>query len=189
MYLVMFMSNNLKIISGKYRGLSLTGDTIEGTRPTMNRVKESVFAMIQGQLRNSICLDLFAGSGSLGLEALSNGAQKCYFVDNNKIVINTIRNNMQKLHITEECLVIQQDYKTALLDFKKQGLQFDIIFLDPPYKFHLVNDCLNKIKEYNLLNDDGIIVCEYESEIIDNVAFQVLKKRVYGSKKVMILGK
>ena len=105
------MANNLKIISGKYRGLSFEGDNIVGTRPTMNRVKESLFAMIQNKIKSSICLDLFSGSGNLGFEALSNGANTCYFVDNNKIAVDTINKNINKLHITEEHYVIKKDYE------------------------------------------------------------------------------
>lgn len=185
----MFVSNNLKIISGKYRGLSFDGDTIQGTRPTMNRVKESLFAMIQNKLKDSVCLDLFAGSGNLGLEAISNGAKVCYFVDNNKLAIHTIENNIRRLRVKEECTTIKNDYAEALLYFKKGNLKFDIIFLDPPYQLSLISDCLNKIFDYDLLNKDGIIVCEYEMKAPENVHFNILKERTYGSKKVMILGK
>ena len=82
----------MKIISGKYKGRNIVGYDINGTRPTMDRVKESLFAMIQNYIDNSNCLDLFAGSGNLGLEALSNGASSCTFIDNNKIAIKTIKN-------------------------------------------------------------------------------------------------
>ena len=83
----------MKVISGKYKGRNILGYNIIGTRPTMDRVRESLFAMIQNKVKNSICLDLFAGSGSLGFEALSNGALKCYFVDKNIKVINTLKKN------------------------------------------------------------------------------------------------
>ena len=80
----------MRIISGKYKGKKLDGFDIEGTRPTMDRVKESLFGIIQNNLKDSICLDLFAGSGSLGIEALSNGASACYFVDKNKQILNIL---------------------------------------------------------------------------------------------------
>ena len=83
----------MRVISGKYKGKNLIGFDIDGTRPTMDRVKESLFAMIQGYIKNSVALDLFAGSGSLGIEALSNGASGCYFVDNNKELIDIIKQN------------------------------------------------------------------------------------------------
>ena len=108
------MANNLKIISGKYRGLTFDGDNIVGTRPTMNRVKESVFGMIQNHLKNSVCLDLFAGSGNLGLEALSNGAKTVYFVDHNKIATDTIVKNIKKLRILENYYIFNEDYESFL---------------------------------------------------------------------------
>ena len=183
------MASSLKVISGKYRGLSFDGDNIVGTRPTMNRVKESLFAMIQDKIKDSVCLDLFAGSGNLGIEAISNGARSCYFVDNNKIAVNTIESNLKKLRINEECIVIKNDYANALREFKDKNIKFDIIFLDPPYELNLISHCLNKISEYNLLNDDGIVVCEFEKENINYKEFNILKERSYGSKNIMILGK
>ena len=83
----------MRVISGKYKGRLLDGFNINGTRPTMDRVKESMFAMIQNYIKDKVVLDLFAGSGSLGIEALSNGAKICYFVDNNKIAIDIIKKN------------------------------------------------------------------------------------------------
>lgn len=183
------MTKNLKIISGKYRGLMFSGDEIIGTRPTMNRVKESLFGMIQNNLKESVCLDLFAGSGNLGLEALSNGAECCYFVDNNKIATNVIKNNINDLHIKENYYIMNKDYNAALLYFKSNDIKFDIIFLDPPYQLYLINDCVNKIYDYNLLNKDGIIICESETEVINNLNFNVLKERTYGNKKITILRK
>ena len=81
----------MRVISGKYKGKILIGFDIDGTRPTMDRVKESVFAIIQNNIKNSVVLDLFAGSGSLGIESLSNGASECYFVDNNTSLINMLK--------------------------------------------------------------------------------------------------
>ena len=100
----------MRIISGKYKGKKLLGDNIDGTRPTMDRVKESLFGIIQNNIKNSICLDLFAGSGSLGIEALSNGANTCYFVDNNKIVIDTLNKNTLNI---EGSIIIKDDYLNA----------------------------------------------------------------------------
>lgn len=181
------MASNLKIISGKYRGLTFDGDDILGTRPTMSRVKESLFAMIQDNVKNSICLDLFAGSGNLGLEALSNGAKTCYFIDNNKIAVDTINHNIEKLKINEDYYVMKKDYEEALKYFKNNNIKFDIIFLDPPYQLYLINNCLDKINKYDLLNPNGIVVCECETENVSNSDFKILKERTYGNKKVIIM--
>lgn len=172
----------MRIISGKYKGKKLLGDNIKGTRPTMDRVKESLFGIIQNKINDSICLDLFAGSGSLGIEALSNGAKTCYFVDKNKIVIDVLNKNLKDI---DGNVIINNDFIKALKHFSEQNIKFDIIFLDPPYSDYLINPSIEKILEYNLLNKDGIIVCEYETENI-NCDLNLIKEKKYGSKKIKI---
>ena len=174
----------MRVISGKYKGKNLIGFNIDGTRPTMDRVKESLFASIQGYLNNSTVLDLFAGSGSLGIEAISNGASSAYFVDNNIELINIIKNNTKS--IKEDIHIIKSDYKIALEMFKNSNIKFDIIFLDPPYKLNLINNCLKLITEYKMLSDNGIIVCEYENENIDIDVLTIIKEKKYGNKYVRI---
>ncbi len=172
----------MRIISGKYKGKKLLGDNIKGTRPTMDRIKESLFGMIQNKIKNSTCLDLFAGSGSLGLEAISNGASTCYFVDNNKIVIDVLNKNLNEV---ENATIINSDYSKALFMFKEKNIKFDIIFLDPPYKYGLINPAIEKIIEYDLLSENGIIVCEYEEEEI-YCDLEIIKEKKYGSKNIRI---
>ena len=173
----------MRVISGKYKGKKLIGFNIDGTRPTMDRVKESLFGIIQNYIKDSIVLDLFAGSGSLGIEALSNGANECYFFDNNIELINIIKKNTVGINGAH---IMKSDYRNSLELLKNSNIKFDIVFLDPPYKFNLINDCLNKIYEYNLLNKDGIIVCEYESENITTDNFELIKEKSYGSKNIKI---
>lgn len=175
----------MRVISGKYKGKSLIGFDIDGTRPTMDRVKESLFGMIQNHIKDSTVLDLFAGSGSLGIEALSNGASNCYFFDNNIELVNIIKKNtvgMNGVHI------MKSDYKNSLELLKNSNIKFDIIFLDPPYKFNLIQSSLNKIKEYDLLNKNGIIICEYENELFD-IDYKIIKEKKYGSKNIRIYEK
>lgn len=173
----------MRVISGKYKGKKIDGFDIEGTRPTMDRVKESIFGSIQNYVKDSICLDLFAGSGSLGIEALSNGAQSCYFVDNGNIAYKVLENNVDS--IDEEKHLYKMDYQKALQVFKEKNIHFDIIFLDPPYALNLINDALKKIKEYSLLAENGIIICEYEQEKIIT-DFTCIKEKKYGSTYVSI---
>jgi len=173
----------MRVISGKYKGKSLIGFDIDGTRPTMDRVKESLFGIIQTYIKDSKVLDLFAGSGSLGIEALSNGASECYFFDNNIELINIIKKNTVGINGAH---VMKSDYKNALERLKNSDIKLDIIFLDPPYKLNLINDCLDKIYKYNLLNDEGIVVCEYENEIINTENFDLIKEKKYGSKNIKI---
>ena len=176
----------MRVISGKYKGKNLIGFDINGTRPTMDRVKESLFGIIQNKIKDSVVLDLFAGSGSLGIEALSNGAIEVYFIDNNIELINIIKKNTSSMN--DKIHIMKSDYKSALELFKNSNIKFDIIFLDPPYKLKLINDCLEKIAEYGLLNEDGIIVCEYETEQIENRNLKLIKDKKYGSKKIKIFG-
>lgn len=175
----------MRVISGKYRGLEIKGYNIDGTRPTMDRVKESLFGSIQGFVKNSTCLDLFAGSGSLGIEALSEGADKCYFVDSNKIAINTLKENLERLKVKEEYYLINKDYVEALNSF---NIKFDIIFLDPPYHLNMMNNSIKLIIEKDLLNDGGIIVCEYEEGSVE-CPLELLKSKKYGSKNIDIYKK
>lgn len=173
----------MRIISGKYKGKKLDGFNIDGTRPTMDRVKESLFGSIQNYIKDSICLDLFAGSGSLGIEALSNGAKKCYFVDNGNIAYKALENNLK--NIEEEKYLFNMDYKKALQMFKRQNIKFDIIFLDPPYPLNLITSVLKEIEELDLLSEDGIIICEYEKENIIT-DFNCIKEKKYGSTNIKI---
>lgn len=173
----------MRIISGKYKGKKLRGFNIEGTRPTMDRIKESLFGMIQTHIPNSIVLDLFAGSGALGLEAISNGAKKCYLIDKNIEAIKIIKENSQ--NIDENLKIMNIDYKKFL---KNTEEKFDIIFLDPPYKENQMDKSLRIIEERNLLNEKGIVICEYE---IGNpkTNLKLIKEKSYGPKKIKIFEK
>ena len=162
----------MKIISGLYKGRTIHGYNIEGTRPTQDRVKESLFGMIQSELRDKIVLDLFAGTGNLGLEALSNGSMACIFVDHNPKCTGCIQKTVESFQIPN-AEIYTMDYKKALEKFQKENRKFDLIFLDPPYRYH---------------NMGGIVVCEYEEDKLqDEYPFlQRLKTRNYGSKNISI---
>lgn len=173
----------MRIISGKYKGKKLEGFNIEGTRPTLDRVKESLFGMIQTYIQNSQVLDLFAGSGALGLEAISNGAKTCYLIDNNKEAIKTIKQNSQ--NFDEDLKIINIDYKRFL---KETNEKFDIIFLDPPYKENQMDKSLRIIEERDLLNKEGIVICEYEMGN-PKTNLNLIKEKSYGNKKIKIFQK
>lgn len=181
----------MKIISGKYKGRILKGFDIKGTRPTMDRVKESVFAMIQDYISASTILDLYSGTGNLAIEALSNGSKYAYLVDNNKVAIDTINKNINNLNI-KNVNIIKGDATSILKDFIKKEIKFDIIFLDPPYNTNELDKVLNIINNnLNILHDNAIIVCETELKIdytkYDNLSIYKTKK--YGLKTVTILKK
>ena len=176
----------MKIISGKYKGRILNG-----TRPTMDRVKESVFAMIQEYVKDSLFLDLYSGTGNIGIEAISNGSKKAYLVDNNMVATKTIKENINMLKI-DNARIIKEDAVKSLNNFINTGIKFDIIFLDPPYHTNELDKSLTIINDnLCLLGDNGIIVCETEIKI-DYQKYSnliIYKTRKYGSKEVTILKK
>lgn len=176
----------MRVISGIYKGRKLNGYDVEGTRPTSSRVKESLFAMIQNKIKGSICLDLFAGSGSLGIESLSNGAEKVYFVDSNPKIVNILKSNLKNLNI-ENAEVYIKKYEDALINFKSKNIKFDLVFLDPPYGKNIINDALRLIVEYNLLNDNSYVVCEDSVYPEVKEPLKIIKQREYGYKKITIL--
>lgn len=179
----------MKIISGKYKGRILKGFDIVGTRPTMDRVKESLFAMIQDYIKDSVVLDLYSGTGNLAIEAISNGSKEAYLVDNNIIAIKTIKDNINMLNINNSN-IYNLDAKDALNKFLNDNISFDIIFLDPPYKTNELENSLNIINtNLKLLNEDSLIVCETEYNIDYSIYtnLSIYKQKKYGPKIVTIL--
>lgn len=178
----------MKIISGKYKGRKLEGFDLMGTRPTMERVKESLFAMIQNELIESVVLDLFSGSGNLGIEALSQGASQAYFVDKNKKACQTIQKNLSMIGI-ETKNILNTDYQTALKLYSNQNQNFDLIFLDPPYQTDYIEKSIELIEKYQLLSETGLIVAESSDldKIIFSKEFEIVKQKKYGDKWVAIL--
>ena len=181
----------MRVISGFLKGRNILGYTLDGTRPTMDRVKESLFGIIQNYVNDSICLDLFAGSGSLGIEAISNGAKKCYFVDKSIDAIKVLNENLNNFNIENKTKVIKNDYINSLNYFKEKNIKFDIIFLDPPYKMHILNNIMNYLVENDLLNDNGIIVCEIDNQYLDNniKKLELIKQKKYGTTYLYIYRK
>ena len=173
----------MRVISGYLKGRNIDGYDTIGTRPTMNRVKESMFASIQEYINDSLVLDLFSGSGSLGIEAISMGAKKCYFVDNGREILNILRKNINNLNIEEKSTIINKDYREALLYFKNNNIKFNIILVDAPYKMEAMNEVIELVNK-----DNGILVLEYSTDILkDNYSnLRLLKSKKYGDKYVNI---
>ena len=176
----------MRIISGKLKGRKIIGFDIEGTRPTMDRVKESVFSMIQSYLNNAIVLDLFAGSGNLGLEAISNGANVVYFNDKNKKCTKIIEDNINNFNVNNY-VINNMDYKEALNYYKNSNIKFDLVFLDQPYKENIINEILNILLEKDLLNNKALVICELTNkEMFINDKLTLFKEKKYGDKIVLI---
>lgn len=167
----------MRIIAGKNKGTKLY--TLEGddiTRPTLDRVKEALFNIIMPKLNGSIILDLFAGSGALGIEALSRGANKVVFCDNSPKAVNIIKNNVSKTRNEEKSQIIHKDYKKCLDYLSEKKIKFNIIFLDPPYKTNYIDESINIILEKNLLDEDGTIIIETDEK--DRIIKQLEDKKV-----------
>ena len=176
----------LRVISGSARGLKL--DSLDGlsTRPTLDRVKESIFNMLFDAVCGANVLDLFAGSGALGIEALSRGAEKCTFVDCSKDAINIVKKNISKASVLDRAEVFWGDYDRF---FSSCSAQFDIVFLDPPYKAGFTEDVLSKLKKNNLLKKDCIIVVESDKNFKPHFSddYKTVKEKNYGRVNVCLL--
>ena len=168
----------MRIISGKYRGKKLKEFNLDTTKPTLDRVKESIFNLIQFDVQDACVLDLFAGTGALGIEAISRGAKLTNLIDCNLQAIKIIQQNLEG--IVGDYNVFNMDYEKYLVS---TGQKFDIVFLDPPYKTDLGINALNIIEQRNLLNKNAIIIFETSSDNefnLDLKNFDITKKK-YGS--------
>lgn len=147
----------MRVITGTARGARLK--TLEGldTRPTTDKVKESVFNIIQFDVPGRAVLDLFAGSGQMAIEALSRGAASAVLVDSNRAAVKVICENLQKTRLSDLAQVVTGDYQSYLRSCRRQ---FDVIFLDPPYASDMLENSLKLISEFDILSSGGIIVCE-----------------------------
>lgn len=182
----------MRIIGGTMRGTKLY--TLEGdnTRPTLDRVKEALFSKINFELQDAIVLDLFSGSGSLGLEAISRGAQKSFLCDNSKDAIKIINQNIEKTRTKEKILLFNMDYQKTLLEIEKKEIKFDIVFLDPPYKTDFAEDAAKQIVEKRLLSENGLIVLETDDkdkvlEKLDKNILEISDIKKYGRVYLLFL--
>ena len=182
----------MRIITGKAKGIRLKTLEGEATRPTTERVKESVFSMLQFDLEGREILDLFAGSGQMGLEAVSRGAAHAVLVDQSKDAIKVIQENVTKTRMTAECTV----WQGAAADYirRNTGRKFDIVFLDPPYASKLYTSTLRALADADMLKPSTILICESDTEGIlqDDTAtaelFEIYKTARYGKIVITVLG-
>ena len=171
----------MRIITGEYKGRRLFAPKDREIRPTTDRVKEAIFSMLSDKVYGNQVLDLFAGTGNLGLEALSRGSNHCYFADASKIALELLRKNINYCKAQEKSTILHGDYRRTLKQIIKPC---NLIFLDPPYEKGMVLDCLSYIEEYEVLAPGGIIVIEHgKREVLSEEigSFQLIKKRQYGT--------
>lgn len=175
----------MRVISGSARGKKLNSLQGDLTRPTLDRVKEALFNILQFRIRNSVILDLFSGSGALAIEALSRGAKFAILCDNSKEAIKIIKQNLEETRLIDKAQIICSDYMDTLKKITNQKIKFDIIFLDPPYKSNYLENTINSIIKNELLQEDGIIILETDDESkIESIKqiknIEIFDKRKYG---------
>ena len=147
----------MRVITGTARSTPLKAPRGLETRPTLDQVKEGLFSAIQFDVPGARALDLFAGSGQLGIEALSRGAARAVFVDCRREALDVVRENLAKTRLETRAQVVRMDYMAYLASCREQ---FDLIFLDPPYAEVFLENALNRISEIDILSHRGIIICE-----------------------------
>lgn len=179
----------MRVISGTAKGCRLNSIEDITTRPTLDRVKEPLFSILQPHLQEAEVLDLFAGSGALGIECLSRGSHHATFCDKSPKAIQMLKENVKKTKMELKSTILNQDYKKCLEGLTKT---FHIIFIDPPYKQNIAVDAIKRIIELQLLEKKGIIVLETdeekrEIEELEKIEVEVYDKRKYGRVKLLFL--
>lgn len=181
----------MRVITGKAKGIILKTPQGDSTRPTADRVKEAVFSMLQFDIEGRSILDLFAGSGQMGIEALSRGASSAVFIDKSKDSIKFIKENLTKTKLSDAATIFQLDY----IDFIKRnsGKKFDIIIIDPPYAQKMYNPALQALLDADMLKTTSLIVCESGTDEIFNndiklqSKFEIAKQNKYGNTFITVL--
>ena len=178
----------MQVITGKFRGRKLKSVPTIETRPTLGRVKESIFDIINQYIAGSVVLDLFAGSGALGIECISRGAQQVVFVDNQKESLHTIKINLK--NDLSQVKLIKADFIDAIYMLSKLNIKFNLVLLDPPFASDFVEKALYLLHKHSLLADGAIVMCEVSSKKgLQNYPqkYIIEKNKTYGTIGVVVL--
>ena len=176
----------MRVVAGKYRGKKLKEFSLNSTRPTLDRVKEAIFSSIQFDVLNTKTLDLFSGTGALGIEAISRGAKTTFLVDASKDAVKIIKENLK--NIVEDCKVINSDYLSFLNNVKTQ--KFDVVLLDPPYATDYAEKAIDFILSNDMLSDNGVIVWEKAIDTkLPEYENLFVKTKKYGTVEVVYIRK
>lgn len=181
----------MRVIAGTARSLPLKAPEGMGTRPTTDRIKETLFNMLQPYTPGSVFIDIFSGSGGIGIEALSRGARKAYFIENSSQAIDCIRHNLEFTKFTDRAVVLKQDATSALHSiFEKEA---DIIFMDPPYGQELEQQVLQVLKNCHYVTEDTLIIVEAELKTdfsyVEELGYRIEKEKKYKTNKHVFLYK
>ncbi|HSK69300.1 MAG TPA: 16S rRNA (guanine(966)-N(2))-methyltransferase RsmD [Candidatus Limnocylindria bacterium] len=179
----------LRIIGGEFRSRALLTPKGEGTRPTRAMVREAVFNLLQGAWPGGAVLDLFAGSGAMGFEALSRGAQRAVFCDRDAEAVRIVKQNAEALGVAGRARVLRADWAQALKALGSQGERFGLVILDPPYMLDAA-PVLRAILDAGLLEAQGVVVLEHGAKTPPNPpeGFMLIKSRAYGHTGIALLG-
>lgn len=177
----------MRVIAGKARRILLK--TIDGleTRPTTDRIKETLFNIINTRLADCNFLDLFSGSGAIGIEALSRGAKSAVFVENNKTAVTCIRTNLKNTKLDSAASILLLDAVASVRSLEIQGKVFDIIFMDPPYNQLIEKTVLEALENSSIIDCSTLIIVEASLETnfeyLENTRFQIMKQKEYKTNK------
>ena len=170
----------MRIIAGSARGSTFDAPQGRDTRPTLDRVRENVFNILQMKVRDAKVLDLFSGSGAMAFEALSRGAKAAVLVDIDRAANQVQQRNAVKLRMQDRCVILHMDWQQAVNRLAAQGETFGVFFLDPPYMMHDMNPVMNALRP--LMNEDAIILLEHEAKVFPSTpdGFELYDSRKYG---------
>lgn len=180
----------MRIIAGKARRLPLRTLPGRDTRPTTDRIKETLFNMLAPELEGAYFLDLFAGSGQIGLEAVSRGSAYCVFVENNKKACEVIADNMVFTKLSDQCRLMNTDCMSALRQLEGK-YRFDLIFMDPPYKHGYEAEILSYLSHSSLVKENALIIVEADEHTdfsyASELGYEILKEKFYKTNKHVFL--
>lgn len=170
----------MRIIAGTARGCTFDAPQGRDTRPTLDRVRENVFNILQGRMRDARVLDLFSGSGAMAFEALSRGADHAVLVDIDRAANAVQRRNAEKLRMADRCTLLQCDWQQAVRQLSAHGERFDLVFLDPPYAMHDMKPVMDALRP--ILAEDAVILLEHEAKTFPAtpIGFELYDSRKYG---------
>ena len=183
----------MRVIAGSARRIQLKTPAGMDTRPTTDRIKETLFNILQSELYGCKFLDIFGGSGAIGIEALSRGADVAWFIENNKEAVSCIKENLERTHFSDKATILNSDYQSALRSLEGRGEVFDIIFMDPPYQNGYEKRVLEYLIGSELLDKDSLIIFEaaLDTEIgyIESMGYTVERIKEYKTNKHVFLRK
>lgn len=181
----------MRVIAGSARSLKLKTPAGNDVRPTTDRIKETLFNILSPDIYGADFLDMFAGSGAIGIEALSRGANSCVFVEKSRESLGCINDNLTHTKLADKAKVMSLDAVASVSRLYHDGRRFDIIFMDPPYNQELEKKVLEAIADYSILKEDGMIIIEASAETefdyLEDIGFELTREKRYGSNKHVFL--